>query len=105
MKKVVGVAACPTGIAHTYMVADAIEEAAKKLGYEAKIETQGSIGIENRLSKKEIAEADLIIISVGVSVRDWDRFEGYEEKTIHIPLQKSISSSEMIIKEYFAERG
>lgn len=105
MKKIVGIAACPTGIAHTYMVADAIELAAKELGYLGKVETQGSIGIENRLSEQEIQDADLIIISVGVAVRDWERFEGYEDKTIHVPLQKAIEHSKGIIQEYFEKGG
>ena len=51
-KKIVGICACPVGIAHTYMAADAIEAAAKKLGYKSKVETQGSTGIEEKLSEK-----------------------------------------------------
>ena len=66
MKKVIGVCACPTGIAHTYMAADAIEQAAKNMGYDYKVETQGSIGIEDRLTEQDIKEADLIIITAAV---------------------------------------
>ena len=74
--KIVGVTSCSTGIAHTYMAAEGIKKAAKKLGYRAKVETQGSIGIENRLSKADIEEADLIIMAADVSLREPERFEG-----------------------------
>lgn len=76
--KIVGVTSCSTGIAHTYMAAEAIKKAAKKLGYTAKVETQGSIGIENKLSKKDIEEAGLIIIAADVSLREPERFQGYK---------------------------
>lgn len=76
--KIIGVTSCSTGIAHTYMAAEAMKKAAKKLGYKAKIETQGSIGIENKLSKKDIEEADLIIIAADVSLREPERFEGHK---------------------------
>lgn len=76
--KIIGVTSCSTGIAHTYMAAEAIKKAAKKLGYKAKVETQGSIGIENKLSKKDIEEADLIIMAADVSLREPERFEGFK---------------------------
>lgn len=76
--KIIGVTSCSTGIAHTYMAAEAMKKAAKKLGYKAKIETQGSIGIENKLSSKDIEEADLIIIAADVSLREPERFNGYK---------------------------
>lgn len=81
---IIGVTSCSTGIAHTYMAAEAIKKAAKKSGHKVKIETQGSIGIENRLSKKDIDSADLIIICADVALREPERFEGrkvYESKT------------------------
>ena len=56
--KIVGVAACITGVAHTYMAQEAIEQECKKRGYDVKVETQGGMGIENELSEDEIAEAD-----------------------------------------------
>lgn len=73
---IIGVTSCSTGIAHTYMAAEAIKKAAKKLGYKAKVETQGSIGIENKLSKKDIEGADLIIIAADAGLREPERFEG-----------------------------
>jgi len=101
MKKVVGVCACPTGIAHTYMAADAIDAAAKKLGFQCKVETQGTIGIEDRLTDQDIKEADLIIVSVAVKLRDSERFEGYEDKTIEVPLQTVIAKIDKILEEKF----
>lgn len=100
MKKyIVGLAACPGGIAHTYLVAEAIEQAAKNLGCEVKVETQGSIGIEDKLTTKDLERADLIVISVGVAVRDAQRLEGFEEKTIHVPIKKAIAEAETIISD------
>ncbi len=63
-----GVTACPTGIAHTYMAAEAIEEAAKEKGYEVKVETRGSVGVENELTQEEIDSADAIILACDTSV-------------------------------------
>ena len=76
--KIIGVTSCSTGIAHTYMASESIKKAAKKLGYIAKVETQGSIGIENRLTSKEIEEADLIIFAADLPVRDVERFAKYK---------------------------
>lgn len=73
--KIVGVSACPTGIAHTYMAQEAIEKEARKRGYEAKIETQGSMGIENELSQEEIDEADVAIFAVSIDIEGEERFE------------------------------
>lgn len=73
--KIVGVSACPTGIAHTYMAQEAIEKEAKNRGYEAKIETQGSMGIENELSQEEIDEADVVIFAVSIDIEGEERFE------------------------------
>ena len=56
--KIVGVTACTAGIAHTYIVKEKLEQAARKLGYTCRIETQGSIGIEEQLTPEEIQEAE-----------------------------------------------
>jgi len=81
---IIGATSCSTGIAHTYMAAEAIKKAGKKLGHKVKIETQGSIGIENMLTDKDIEKADLIIICADVALRESERFRGravYETKT------------------------
>ncbi|UOE93494.1 PTS fructose transporter subunit IIABC [Alkalihalobacillus sp. LMS39] len=74
-KKVLAVTGCPTGIAHTYMAADALKAKAKELGIEIKVETNGSGGVKNRLTETEIAEADAIIVAADTKV-EMNRFSG-----------------------------
>lgn len=73
--KIVGVSACPIGIAHTYMSAETITEECKKRGYSIKMETQGAVGVENELSQKEIDEADIVLLAVAVEIGGMDRFK------------------------------
>ena len=73
--KIVAVCACPAGIAHTYMAAENIENCAKKRGYQAKVETNGSGGVENRLTENDIKEADYVIIAADTRV-EMERFRG-----------------------------
>lgn len=94
---IVAVTACPTGIAHTYMAAEALEKAAKKLGYKIKVETQGAMGVENRISKVEIVEADLVIFAVDVSVKEESRFK--EKPIFKIGAQKAIKNATAVIEE------
>ncbi len=65
---IVGVSACSAGIAHTYIVQEKLEQAAKAMGHTCKIETQGSIGVENQLTPEEIAAADAVLLAVGIKV-------------------------------------
>lgn len=74
-KKLVGITACPTGIAHTFMAANALEKAAKALGHTIKIETQGSVGAKNQLTAEDIAAADAVVIAADTGV-DLARFVG-----------------------------
>ena len=64
MTKIIAVTACPSGVAHTYMAAEALESAAKAKGWEVKVETQGSIGLENELTAEDVASADMVILLV-----------------------------------------
>ncbi|MFJ7271502.1 fructose-specific PTS transporter subunit EIIC [Streptomyces sp. NPDC099050] len=73
--KIVAVTACPTGIAHTYMAAEKLQQAGDRLGVSIKVETQGSIGAENVLSDNDVREADAVIIAADKEV-DLDRFAG-----------------------------
>lgn len=73
--KIVGVAACITGVAHTYMAQEAIEQECKKRGYECKVETQGGMGIDNELEQDEIDAADVVILAVAIGIEGEDRFE------------------------------
>ena len=74
--KIVGVTACPTGIAHTYITKQKILEAAAECGFPCRIETQGTIGIEDELTPEEIAEADVVILAVDVKIAGESRFKG-----------------------------
>lgn len=73
--RILGVTACPTGIAHTYMAAEALEKKAKEMGYLIKVETDGSGGAKNVLTKKEIEECDGIIVAADKNV-EMARFDG-----------------------------
>ncbi|HAQ4623500.1 TPA: PTS fructose transporter subunit IIBC [Enterococcus faecium] len=73
--KVVAVTACPTGVAHTYMAQEAIEKECRKRGYEVKVETQGSMGIENELEQDEVDAADVVILAVAIGIEGEERFE------------------------------
>lgn len=74
-KKIVAITACPTGVAHTFMAAEALEEEGKRQGHIIKVETRGSVGAKNQLTDQEIAEADLVIIAADIEVA-LDRFNG-----------------------------
>lgn len=88
--KIIGVTKCPTGIAHTYMAAARIEKECERLGYEVKVETQGSQGTENKLTKREIAKADYVIIAADVVIEKPERFYGkWVLKTRIKPLLKN----------------
>ena len=89
--KIVAVTACPTGIAHTYMAAARLEKVARELGHEIKVETQGAMGIENRLSDKDIREAKVAIFAVDINVEGRERFQGM--KIVEVPLQEAIKNT------------
>lgn len=72
--RVVAITACPTGIAHTYMAADKLTETAKKLGITIKVETQGAMGIENRLSEQDVQRADIVLLAADINIENSDRF-------------------------------
>lgn len=74
-KKIVAITACPTGVAHTFMAATALEEEGKRLGHIIKVETRGSVGAKNQLTAQDISEADLVIIAADIDV-DLTRFTG-----------------------------
>lgn len=82
--KIIGVTKCPTGIAHTYMAAQKLEEAGKELGYDVKIETQGSQGTENALTAEDVKAADYVIIAADVEIDDKGRFNGKQVTEMEI---------------------
>lgn len=93
--KIVAVTACPTGIAHTYMAAERLEKAAKKLGHAIKVETQGAMGIENGLTEADVKGADVVLIAAGISVRDRERFEG--KRVVEATVQEAIRNAEGVL--------
>lgn len=94
--RVLAVTACPTGIAHTYMAAEALEKAGKKLGYTIKVETNGSGGAKNVLTRKEIEEADGIIIAADKTV-ETARFNG--KRLISAAVSDGIKKPEELIQK------
>lgn len=95
MKKLLGVTGCPTGIAHTYMAEEALKEAAKKLGAEMKVETNGAVGVENALTVEDIAECDGIIVACDKNV-DMKRFNG--KKVIEVSVSEGINKAEELVQ-------
>ena len=73
-KKLIAVCACPMGLAHTFMAAQALEEAAVEAGYEVKIETQGALGTENRLTEEDINRADVVLLITDIELAGAERF-------------------------------
>ena len=95
--KIVGVAACTVGIAHTYIAQEELENAAKNAGHEMKVETQGTIGIENELTQAEIDQADTVILAIDVKISGRERFEG--KRVIQVPTEVAVKSPNKLIEK------
>lgn len=93
---ILGVTGCPTGIAHTYMAAEAIEKAAKEMGYRVKVETRGSGGAKNVLTPSEINEASAIIVAADVKV-PMDRFDG--KQVLQAPVKDGVSKPKELVEK------
>lgn len=93
--KILAVTACPTGIAHTFMAAEAIEQAAKEKGYDVKVETRGSIGVDNELTAADIKDADAIVLACDTSV-PMERFAG--KKVISVPVSEALKDAAGLIE-------
>lgn len=93
---VLGVTGCPTGIAHTYMAAEALEKTAKEMGYSVKVETRGSGGAKNILTPEEIKKAKAIIVAADVNV-PMDRFDGKE--VLQVPVKDGVSKPKELIEK------
>jgi PTS system fructose-specific IIC component len=94
--KFVAVTSCPTGIAHTYMAAEALEQAARDAGHEIQVETQGAGGLQ-ALSQAAIDDADAVIFAADVEVRGRDRFAG--KPTVTVPVKRVINDAAGIVDE------
>lgn len=95
--KIIAVTACPTGIAHTYMAAAQLEKVAKNFGYEIKVETQGALGIENKLTPSDIRQAQVAIFAVDIEVEGRERFNGIS--VIQVPIQEALKNPEAIFRK------
>ena len=88
--KIVAVTACTAGIAHTYIVAEKIQNAAEEAGHWCKVETQGSAGVQNRITEEEAQSADVVIFSHDIAIRDTERFAG--KKIVDIPISMALKN-------------
>ncbi|KQL54170.1 PTS fructose transporter subunit IIB [Heyndrickxia shackletonii] len=94
---IVGISACTAGIAHTYIAKEKLVKVGQELGHTVSIETQGTIGIENELTKEEIAAADLVIIAADIKVSGKERFRG--KRIIEIPTNIAIKAPKQLFKK------
>src|SRR5579884_4067991 len=99
MANIVAITSCPTGIAHTFMAAEGLEQGAKALGHTIKVETQGSVGAQNTLTESDVQKADVVIIAADTKV-DLSRFTGkpvYETST-----NAAIKDGQAVVKDALA---
>ncbi len=94
---IVGIAACTSGIAHTYIAKEKLVTAAKELGHNVHIETQGTIGTEDELTANDIKEADVVIIAADIKVGGKDRFKG--KRIVEVPTHIAIKSPKALINK------
>lgn len=95
--KIVGVAACTSGIAHTYIAKEKLVRAATELGHEVHIETQGTIGTDDELKASDIQAADVVIIAADIKISGRERFAG--KKIYEVPTSLVIKSPKGLIKK------
>ncbi len=102
MLKILAITACTAGIAHTYIAKEKLENAAREMGDFIKVETQGSIGVENELKPEEIRDADIILIAADIRVNK-DRFEG--KAVVEIPISMIMKSPKGMISKIHQKLG
>lgn len=101
--KIVAITACPSGVAHTYLAAESLIIAAKKNNADIKVETQGSIGIENELTAKEISEAKVVILTNDIGIKNEERFKG--KPIVRISTGDCLKKADGIIKKLIEKLG
>lgn len=97
------ITACPTGVALTYMAANRLSSAGQRLGYTLKIETQGAMGSEDVLTRKDIAKADAAILATDIEVEGLDRFDGMP--LLRVGTGQAISDPEKVLADAAALAG
>lgn len=98
--RIVVVTACPTGVALTYMAANRLIATARRLGYQIKVETQGALGSEDILTRKDIARADAAIIAADVDIDGADRFAAVA--VLRVGTARAIADPEAVLAEALA---
>lgn len=101
-KKIVAATGCPTGIAHTFMAAEGLKQAAEKLDVDIRVETHGQVGVENGLTQEEIKEADGVIIAADKDVNT-DRFHG--KRLVEVSVGRGIHAAEALINQILNEEA
>jgi len=99
--KLLAVTACPTGTALTYMAANRLAAAAKALGYDIKIETQGAMGVENAISAKDVSRADLVIIAADIEVDKAERFA--KTRSIRVSTTEAVERPDAVLQRAVGE--
>ncbi|PTQ84027.1 PTS system IIB component (Fru family) [Trichococcus patagoniensis] len=99
--KIIAVTACAAGVAHTFMAKKKLEDAAKKLGHEIKVETQGAGGIEDELTPRDISDADILILAIDIEISKRDRFK--DMKKVEVPIITVLKSPEALLKKIEAK--
>ncbi len=95
--RIVGITACIAGIAHTYIAKEKLVNAATELGHWIKIESQGTIGVEDELTNDEIAKADIVIIAADIGISGRDRFKG--KRILEIPISIVMKSPKALLNK------
>ena len=94
--KIVGIAACTSGIAHTYIAREKIMKEAQELGYEIHMETQGTIGTENKLTAEQIKEADFVLLVIDIKIGGSERFAG--KRVVEVPTNTAIKAPKKLLQ-------
>ncbi|AJQ28426.1 PTS fructose-like transporter subunit IIB [Pelosinus fermentans] len=95
--KILAVTACPSGVAHTYMAAEALERAAKAKGIEIKVETQGSIGIENTITGNDLKGTDAVILTKDMGIKNAERFNGLP--IVKVAISDAVKKADQILEK------
>lgn len=93
--KILAVTACPSGVAHTYMAAEALERAAKAKGIEIKVETQGSIGVENKITVNDLKGVDVVILTKDMGIKEVERFNGLP--IVKVAISDAVKKADQIL--------
>ena len=99
--KILAVTACPSGVAHTYMAAEALRKACTHENIECKIETQGSIGVENVITTDDLAGASVVVLTTDMPIKDQERFEKLPK--IKVSAATVIKSASAIVEKVISE--